>query len=346
MEQKPSFVEPYKPSMLHRFYAWVDRLPGPYWLYYILLLVFAGLLNHIVGWNENAIPEGEINWYYALTALYLCYWLFESDFLFRVIRNAIVEFLPLLDISEDDHEKFVYEFTHLPARPTGIAFFIGMCIGLGISISIFPTAIEMNNAFPELEIPIFTFTFGMGWLTLYMVIRTYVLINRTFDVLKNINIYNLNSLYALSRIPIWLMVFIILGIYMLFGMNPSLVDFSFLFMILIISVWVVVVFSLLWFPLKRANRILVLEKRRLLNDINLHIESTFDLLHTRIAQKDLRQIGEIREAIQSLMIEKEFVGAFRTWPWNPGTFRGVLTLVLAPLLLDLFVMLLSKLISS
>jgi hypothetical protein len=344
MAKKPAFIQPYKPSLIHKVFSWIDRLPGPYWLFYVGIIAVAGSVNLVVAWNENEVPRGDINWYYAFTALYLGFWLFQIDFLFRIIQRSIVDFLPLLEFSDDGQERFIFRFKHLPATPTAIAFFTGICAGLIIAINIFPTAIEMNNAFPELEIPIFTLTFGMGFLELYMVIRTYILINKSFEVLKRINIYDPNSLYALSKIPVWILVFVILGAYMLFGMNPSLLDFSFLFMVLLTVVWFGLVFSLLWFPIRRVNTMLVLEKQRLNKDVNLRIEATFNLLEERIDNQEFKDISDIREALQGLMIKKEFIKSLRTWPWRPGTFRGLVSLSLAPIIFELLGKLLSEIV--
>jgi hypothetical protein len=344
MEQNSSFAVPFKPSRIHKFFMWIDHLPGLYWFYYIGLIVFAGVLNHIVAWNEGQVPRGEINWYYALTALLLAYLLFFTDFLFRVIRDSLVEFLPTLGISEEKRNRFMYEFTHLPAKQTTIAFFIGVCLGLGIALSIFPTAIEMNNAFPELEIPVFTLSTGIGLIVIYTTIRTYLLTNKLYGILRTINIYDLDSLYAMSRVPAWMLVFFILMIYLLFSLNPTLMETTNLYLGFTVFT-IILAFLIFWYPLRCANRLLVLEKRRLLKDINLQIETTFGLLNKKINQQELGKIEEIREAVQSLMIEKEFVGSLRTWPWKPGTFRGLMTLIFAPFILNLLVMLLSKFIN-
>jgi hypothetical protein len=270
--------------------------------------------------------------------------LFFNDFLFRVTQDSLAEFLPILDVSEDERDRILFEFTHLPARPTLLVFLLASSFGLVLGLSIFPTAIEMNNAFPELEIPVFTLSVGMGFIIVYTAFRAYILTNRVYGVLRSINIYDLNSLYAMSRLPAWMLVFLISLIYLLVSLNPTLMNTTNIFLLLT-GFTIVLAFLIFWFPLRRANRILVLEKRRLLKDVNLRIETTFGLLHTRIDQKEFRHIVEIREALQSLMIEKEFVGSLRTWPWKSGTFRGLLTLVLAPLLLDLVIMIVSKFIT-
>lgn len=344
MEKNSTFVEPYKPSCIHKFYSWIDRLPGPYWLYYIGVIVILGLLNHIVAWNENLVTLGDINWYYAFTSLFLAIGLFYVDFLVRVAHDSLVIFLPILDISEGDRDRILFEFTHLPARSTALVFFLVSGSFLGVALSIFPTAIEMNNAFPELEIPVFILSNAMCGIALYMTFRLYLLTNRLYKYLRTINIYDQHYLYAMSKLPAWMLFLFISTIYLFISLNPSYMSTTQIILYLLVT-GIVLSFLIFWFPLRRANHLLVLEKRRLLKDVNRRIETTFGLFHARIDQQEFEHIAEIREAIQSLILEKEFASSLRTWPWQPGTFRGLLTLLLAPLILDLFVMILSKFIT-
>jgi hypothetical protein len=87
-----------------------------------------------------------------------------------------------------------------------------------------------------------------------------------------------------------------------------------------------------------------LEKRRLLNEVLLRIETTFKVLHARIDQQDTGRMKEIQETIQSLMTEKEFIESLRTWPWKPGTITGLLSLLVLPLLVGIIVEIISRFI--
>jgi len=122
MEEKPTFIEPYKASLLHKIYDWIDRLPAPYWLFSVALLVIAGALNNLVAWNNNVLPAGKINWDFAFTGFFLCYYLFAVDFLIRLAKTSLLEFRHTLNIGEVEFEKILFEFTRLPARNTLVIF--------------------------------------------------------------------------------------------------------------------------------------------------------------------------------------------------------------------------------
>jgi len=202
----------------------------------------------------------------------------------------------------------------------------------------------MNPAFPEMELPIFVLSFGVGYIAIYMVIRAFVLINRVYQGLRTVNIYDLDSLYALSMYSAWLTVFLIIHAYLIFILAPSLAEFAFHYYLCIDLLGVVLVLAIFWFPIRRVNRLLIMEKRRLLKDVNLRIETTFDLLHARIDRQEFRRIVELREALQGLMIEKGFIESLRTWPWKPSTLTALLSVVVLPLLVSLLTELVSRLI--
>jgi hypothetical protein len=344
MGEKRTAIKTFKPSRIHKFFSWVDRLPGPYWLYYLAVLFLAGLLNQIIAWNEQVVPFGEINWYYAFTAFFLALYTFQIDFQFRFTRNSLIDFRSILEAKDDEFERIAYRFTHLPAGPTAAVFVIGIIVGFLLGWYIFPTAIEMNQAFPEMELPVFSLSFGVGYIAIYMLIRAFVLINKVYKGLRTVNIYDLDSLYALSMYSAWLIVFVIIHSYLLFILAPSLAAFAFQYLIYIDLLLVFLVLAIFWFPIRRVNRLLVLQKRGLMKDVNLRIETTFALLHTRIDQQEFRRIVELREAIQGLMIEKGFIESLRTWPWKRSTLTGLLSVVVLPLLISVLTELLSRFI--
>jgi hypothetical protein len=57
------------------------------------------------------------------------------------------------------------------------------------------------------------------------------------------------------------------------------------------------------------------------------------LLHERIDGRQLAGIDEVHKAITALEFENARLLKIPTWPWQPGTFRGLLAAVLLPLVL-------------
>ena len=49
---------PYAPSWVDRFNAWIDRLPGSSWAYYLGIGLALFLIPSVVLWGEGARPVG------------------------------------------------------------------------------------------------------------------------------------------------------------------------------------------------------------------------------------------------------------------------------------------------
>lgn len=344
-ESKRSSVQPFRPSKIHSFYRWVDRLPGPCWLYYASIVVAAGLLNHAVAWREQVLAPGEINAYYGLTAFFIGYYLFANDILLRVARESLIEFQPLLGIPESDRDRFVFEFTHMPEKGSTAAFVVGAGIGLVLALAQVQTAVEMNNAFPEFEVPVFSLTFGMIFFSVYHVIRAYTLIKRAFDNLKTADVYDQDSIYALSTYSGLVVVLTAVAITLTFVLAPSLTELASYYWVAFNVGTGALALAIFWLPLRAVNRRMVSEKRRLLKNVSLRIKDLFELIHSRMDQHELKDIAELREALDALKAEREYTESIRTWPWRPATLTGVLTAVVLPLLIGLLLELLPRLLN-
>lgn len=341
MDEKLKFVEPYKPSPIHIIYGWVDRLPGPYWLFSIVLLVVSGLLNLIVAWKANVLPFGEINWYYATTGFFFSYFFFCNDFLLRVAKNAVSEFLTILAVDEQKGRLLFFEFTHLPARVSGIFFIIGAIMGFFTGIYLLPTAPEMNRSFPALEVAMYSLSYGLAFITLYAILRASRLISRLFEEKVMIDIFDPTSIYAISRYSAWLVIVMVVSTYLQFILVPSYVQS---FFTITIVYWLIglIVF---WLPLRGANRTLVSEKRKLLKDANLRIRTNFDLLHSKMDNYEYQNVADIREMIASLQMERENIQSISTWPWQTSTITGLLSAIVLPILVGFLISIFDKFIN-
>jgi hypothetical protein len=109
---------------------------------------------------------------------------------------------------------------------------------------------------------------------------------------------------------------------------------------MLVTLYWLIVLIVFWLPLRGVNRKLVLEKRRLLKDVNLRIRTNFDMLHSKMDNDEYKNIADIHEMIATLKMEQESIKSISTWPWRSGTLPGLLTAVILPvfgsLLIDIF----------
>jgi hypothetical protein len=59
--------------------------------------------------------------------------------------------------------------------------------------------------------------------------------------------------------------------------------------------------------------------------------AALDDLHTRVDRADLRRMDDLYKAIASLDLERTTLNKIPTWPWEPGSIRGVAAALLLPL---------------
>lgn len=344
IDNKTEFIEPYKPSFIHKIYDWIDQLPGPYWLISVVFLLVTGLLNNIVAWREHALAFGEINWSYALTGFFFCYFFVATDFLLRAAKNAALEFLTILDIDENKSRLILFKFMRLPAGTLVLFFVLGTIIGLFLGITLLPSAPDMNQSFPVLEVTMYSMSVGMAFITLYVILRSSRLIGQLFEEKVNIDIFDQTSLYAISRYSAWLVIVIAIATFFQFVFIPSYIEKMASMSLPITMVFWLTALIVFWLPLRGANRILTSEKRRLLKDVNLRIRANFDLLHSKTDNHEYQNIDNILHMIECLRIEQESIKSIGTLPWRTGTLTGLLTAVLLPVLTSFLIDVVNKFI--
>jgi hypothetical protein len=176
-------------------------------------------------------------------------------------------------------------------------------------------------------------------------VRAFRLLNRVFGHLRAVDIYNQDSIYAMSRYSAWLFILGAIPTYLLFVLAPSLVEITGHYLLFLVAIAIALLLAILWVPLRSVNRELVWEKRRLLAEVNLRMKATCGLMHERIDRQEFEGMAELRETIEGLLRERAFIQSIRTWPWRPRTLTGLLSAVLLPALAGLLIEIASRFIS-
>jgi hypothetical protein len=79
--------------------------------------------------------------------------------------------------------------------------------------------------------------------------------------------------------------------------------------------------------------------------VDLRIKAASALVHERIDRQEFEGMAELREAIDALLREREFIRSIRTWPWRPSTLTGLLSAVVLPAVAGLLIEIASRFIS-
>jgi hypothetical protein len=107
---------PYPPSVIDRFMTWIEGLPGPVWVYYLVLGVVLVLLVNGIQWLSGAQPFGTFDLYRTSVPIYPIASLALMHYLNRVARRALAVFRPALGASEAEETRLQYELTTYPSK--------------------------------------------------------------------------------------------------------------------------------------------------------------------------------------------------------------------------------------
>ena len=351
----PPFVPPYPPSWVDRLTTAIDRLPGPAWLSYLLLAIAGIALQLAIQQSTGVYHPGPAIRFHLWTAGYFAYVLAMIYYLDRSAGAAIRTFRPLLQpaadgadpgVAGDAYADLRYRLTTLPPRPTLWASIAGAVV-----LALVPLLLIQNPADRSHSLVPFMVSFGfspspaavaaallhyflsqalLGAL-IYHTVHQLRLINHIYAHHTRLNLYRLQPLYAFS-IPAALTAGgLLLFNYAWFATAPLLLNQP-------VSRALAVLFSVIAFatflwPLWGMHRRLVNEKKRLLQESSSRFEAAVSQLHRRVDGERLTRMDDLNKTLASLEIEQAALHRVPTWPWEPGTLRGLVAALLVPILI-------------
>ncbi len=331
----PAFVPPYPPSWIDRLIAWLDHRRLPAWAVLLVVALLSFLVLTLVQWREGAYPPGTLRPVHAMAAAYVPFIIWLIRYLDRSAARAVREFRAALRAGVDP-ASLEYELTTLPRRPTlavgaasvvviglGAWFFIGDIQVLGLA----PTPLSLTVAGVLLA--------ATNWMTgvfVYHTVRQLVIIHRIYTQSTRIDFFHRTPLSAFSHHTQRIAIGILLFVYLSFlAADP---DFRF-HPLNLAAGGTLTLLALVAFvgPLGGAHRLLAAEKTRLLDDNARRLEAGFHELRRRMDSLKLSGADDLNKTLGSLEIERTALQRIPTWPWEPGTIRGLAAALLLPIAL-------------
>ncbi|HLF81337.1 MAG TPA: hypothetical protein VI410_06165 [Anaerolineales bacterium] len=315
-------------------------MPIPWWLFYLAIgLVLEAIQIYIV-WSGGVFDAFGIHFfqfYYPVNYVLALYLMHAFD---RRARTALERFRPVLRPEAGVEARLRYELTTLPARPTilagaiGLAFGVLGSLGMGMDLRTYPV-FGMNTTQTGYLFLAATFipTLWVWFTFIYHTIHQLRVVRRIYAQETRVDLYRLRPIYALAELTALAAVgFAVYTYPWLEDLLNAASELNLAAVVLNVPffAWPIVIF--LW-PLWGAHRTLVELKEAALTEAATRSKSLSALLHERIDQQKLSAIDEVHKAITALEFETARLLKIPTWPWHPGTFRGLLAAVLLPLVL-------------
>jgi hypothetical protein len=338
----------YPPSFIDRFMSFVKRLPIPYWLTYLLLFILQSSLTHILAWIDGGWLRA-----YTFSPILLLFpaWLWGPmaimTYLNAIALGALASFRPLLEVDEESLARLRYEFTNLPAGGvilSAVMWFIAYVLLTYLTYETFYVAYGLGKLLIVATFVEGLISYCIGGVIYYHSLRQLRLVNRTVKLAKHFNLYQLDPVYAFSRLTSltgvgWMILLsITLLTYPIQTANAPVLAVLVLQVILALAAFVL--------PLRVVNRRLVAEKLRLLAELNQRYEKTLAKLHQAVDESEKGEVDWLIKAMTGLNAERSVLTGISTWPWRAGVMTGFLSAIGLPVIFYLIRLAVEKLMGG
>jgi hypothetical protein len=346
-----SFQPPYAASGLERLRQWVERLPGPFWLFYLFIGLLLMLVQSAFHWSVGVTPPWTWGILHALISILIPGALLLIHVLDRLAERSFDAFRPVLSATAREASVLRYILTTMPRGATiaavggfivfGFVMFIAPgAIDTGISTgltAVVAAAIGSNvDGLPAggplaFNLLFLVLTWAITGAFVFHTVRQLVWVSRIYARHTRVDLLAPGPLYALSRVSTATAIGLIVLVYLIlvadrqFFHDPRNLVGAVIFGLLAVLAFVL--------PLLGIHRLLAEEKARLLNESSERLKAALAELHRRVDGSDLRRMDDLNKAITSLEAERSLLGRIPTWPWQPETLRTVIGALLLPLVL-------------
>jgi len=337
---------PFPPSWIDRFIVWIDHLPGPAWVFYVVSTLAIAFLGNATFWIDGSLPFGSVDRLITVVSTMVFYWLALYQYLTRVGSRSLKTFRPLLAVDDSELALIDYELATLPRRqgwlaiPLGLAFAGAMVLG---------DPAPFGDLVPRTAFPYIVDIATTGFLvsTFYCVVIRSIRQLRTVSKLHaratNINLLKLEPAHAFSALTARTGIGLIMLVIIAYSLDPTSLVGSTLdvFFFVVIALLTIAVFVL---PVIGIRDQINDEKQRMLNQASDLLQIASDSLHSKVNARDYDDLGGMETAISTLIRERELLERISTWPWDPRTIRGFASALLLPIFLWLVTRLLERLL--
>ncbi len=323
---------PYPPSIIDRWMRFVQRLPLPYWLTYLLLFLLVVLLHHLLDWTDGSVPPFRFFPLDCFYPLLLCGSPAIMTYLDGAARKALRRFSPLLDVPPETLQRLEYEFTTMP--PRGMLM---RTVFWTIQYAIFILAFYIPVMVPRLHStpPTVAFALVLGFLAFnnglfYHTMRQLVLVNRTVRLVKHFDLFRLVAVYAFSQLTARTGIALLLLLSLMLLIVP--VQLTLVPLLVFQGAGIILALAAFGLPLWFVHERLVAEKRGLLAAHAQRVKEALRRLHHAVDDNEMGDAPQLGSVLNGLNIEGGFLEKIHTWPWSNGTLTAFLTAIVLPLI--------------
>lgn len=335
MAAKPRAL-PKSIALVDRVYDWIENLPIPGLLFFVLFYILIVTVHHLLMWADGSLPFGKFSTP-VLLSLYLWATVSPGTYFYmrRVAEGVIDGFRPALDVSDAEFETLREEFTRL-SRRAGNGILIATFVIMAAAIPSIQTVVDSHFFTPYSQFlfwPVMFFIAPFSFSTFYFAFKSLGTVSRVYDRVRQINLFNLSPLYGpsvfTSRVGMVFILFTLLNLLTANAWGDSGFGEVIVVFYLVLNSFIALLAFIV--PLYGIHQRLVAEKERVSEENNARLNKAFWDLQNRMDTGKIDDIGQFRTGISALMEFRAELKKIPTWPWDGGTLRQFLTALFVPL---------------
>jgi hypothetical protein len=339
-------IPPYPASWFNRYLDWVDQLPIPLWLYYLLLYIAAATLLHLPIRLAGVRPFGQ----FTVERVIGGFWpVFESGnvhYLDRVGKAQMAKFRPHL-ASDEVFEDLNYRIQKMPARPV---YLLTLLLAIGV---IFVAVFDRGSISPDgssgialiASMIILFVEYTTSPVYLYHAFHQLGVVRKAYEMSGAFSLFNLGSLRSLSVISARTGIALFLLFALNYVQNIVLGGSSTLIAGTIVGAMFVSIAILVFvLPLLDIHERIQTRKDDAQTENGKIIEASVADFQSQLAAKNLKETEDLHEGLTGLFRLRDEIEKISPWPWEAGTLRGFLSAILLPVVLFVIQQVISRLL--
>jgi hypothetical protein len=341
---------PYPPSWFNRLQEYLERLPGPVWLFYLLLALGLVIIHAAIKWCDGAYPVGTFHPFHVVVMVSGVWFLASIHYLNRAASRALDRFRPAFAANQQTIEEVEYRLTTLPATPTRWVTVAGILYGAIVVIAIMrgvvfdPSVLVFTSRLAtQFESLIGLFVCTTFVLFLYHTSHQTCMVSTIYAHNTTIDLFNLTPIHAFSVLTAQTAISVMPLISAWVATEPGALgdEISLATMTIAIALSLV---AFLW-PLLGIHGRLAAKKRQVLSETGQRIKRVLAEMHWRVDTELTAELQGTMQALTALQQEQALLEKIPTWPWQTSTVQTLVTAVLLPIALWVVTHLLERVLS-
>jgi hypothetical protein len=279
----------------------------------------------------------------------LAYFLWLLHLLNLVASSSFDAFRPALGGTADEQEHHRLALTSIPDRVAIVAVVVvEVVVNLGYYGTIRPLRPPLPVTVEFATGIIYGLVAAAIGLLIVHDIRQLRLVSRLSALAVNVDIFKPGPVTALSRLTAATAIGIIAFVAAFALATPVTLPTTELaalptFIIELMALIALAVASFV-LPLRVMHGRLLEEKLELIAGAQDRLKTTLGRLHDAVEAHDLSNADQLNKTLSSVLAERDVLAKLPTWPWSTGTFRGVASAVLLPIVIFVVTRLIDQLI--